>query len=299
MPVAHKLVMGEWCEDSRSISLLVLLLGCAALCKETYAATVPLGLFLYLWHFRRKAAAASCVTLFLAYVAYRCWLVGLSAGGGYYDTLPNPAVFVQFLARLPYVFAANAGGYLLIVLAIWSAIRLCREGKVGWRVALSTLAVCAACLIVIYRGALPLYGEWLDPGTWYRIVFLLESMLLLGSAYLFARMPNQRFGYIAAFIAFPVLLCGGTVTKRKWDLLSKRYEIEGKYYLKHFDRLVYSEVPAGWFLDGIQHLYDLRDRHHVVAGMNNRNSRSNSRVIPRSGGMSMVSSCRTQSCSGN
>jgi hypothetical protein len=173
---------------------------------------------------------------------------------------------VQFLARLPYVFTGNPGGYLLVALAILAVIMAATRGQLRLRPILYTIAVVASCLTVIGRGALPLYWEWLDPTTWYRIVFFLESGLLIGAAYLMAKMPTPHLGYITAIVALPIVFAGGVVTQRKWDLLSQRYEAEGKYYLKYPDRLLYSEVPAGWYLDGIQQLYDVQTRHHVVAG---------------------------------
>lgn len=264
--VAQKLVQCEWRQNARSISLLLLLLGFAALSKETSAITVTFGLSLYLWHRGRLYAAVSCVTLFLVYVGYRCWLVGFTAGGDYYVMLPSAFVFAQFLARLPYIFTGNPGGYLLVALTVLAVVMGAARGQLRLRPALYTIAVIASCLTVIYRGALPLYRDWLDPGTWYRIVFFLESGLLVGAAYLMARMPTRHLGYIASVVALPVTIAGGVVTQKKWDLLSRRYEAEGKYYLKYPDRLLYSEVPAGWYLDGIQQLYDVPVRHHVIAG---------------------------------
>jgi hypothetical protein len=264
--VAQKLVQREWLQNAWSIGLLLLLVGFAALSKETSAITVAFGLSLYLWHRGRRHAAISCVALFLAYVGYRSWLVGFTAGEGHYLALPSALVFAHFLARLPYIFTGNSGGYLLVALAILAAIMAAARGQLRLRPIFYTIAVIASCLTVVCRGALPLYREWLDPGTWYRIVFFLESGLLIGAAYLIARMPAPHLGYIATVVALPIALAGGLVTQKKWDLLSERYEAEGKYYLKYPDRLLYSEVPAGWYLDGIQQLYDVQTRHHVVAG---------------------------------
>ena len=264
--VAQKLARSEWRQNAGSIGLLLLFVGFAALSKETTAITVSFGLSLYLWHRGRLSAAISCVVLFLVYVGYRSWIVGFTAGEGHYLALPNALVFVQFLTRLPYVFTGNPGGYLLVALAILAVILAVARGQLRLRPILYASAVIVSCLIVVGRGALPLYREWLDPSTWYRIVFLLESGLLIGTAYLIAKMPTARLGYLTAAVALPIAFAGGVVTQKKWDLLSERYEAEGKYYLKYPDRLLYSEVPAGWYLDGIQQLYDVPTRHHVVAG---------------------------------
>src|SRR5207247_2345554 len=107
-------------------------------------------------------------------------------------------------ARLPYIFTGNPGGYLLVALGVLAVAIGAAKGQLRLRPALYTIAVIAACLTVISRGALPLHREWLDPGTWYRIIFFLESGLLVGAAYLIARMPTPRLGYIASVVALPI-----------------------------------------------------------------------------------------------
>jgi len=261
--VAQKLVLNEWRENGRSISLFLFFLGGAALFKETLAITVPLGVGLYLWHRERKVAALSCALLFLVYCGYRCWMVGFTAR---YGPMLSPSGFVEFISRLPYILFGNAGGYALLALALAPLILMYRRGELKPRIVLFTLVVIASALAVIYPGAFALNRDWLEPYTWIRIVLLLHTGLLVGAGYLISRVRMPALSYIAAAVAILVAAAGGSVTQKKWEILLKRYEAEGKYYLEHPDRLLYSEVPAGWYLDGIQMLYAIPVRHHIIVG---------------------------------
>lgn len=44
-----------------------------------------------------------------------------------------------------------------------------------------------------------------------------------------------------------------------------RYEREGRYYLQHEDQLIYSELPAFWYLGGIASLYGVGTRHYITS----------------------------------
>jgi hypothetical protein len=262
--VAQKLARAEWREGVRSISLLLFLLGGAALFKETFAITVPLGVGLYLWHRERRTGALSCAALLLAYVGYRCWMVGFTAR--YHGPLLGPAGVAEFISRLPYILFGNAGGYVLLALALAPIILLYRRGELRARVVLYTVVVMASSLVVVYPGAFALHRDWLEPLTWIRIVFLLHTGLFMGAGYLISRVRTPILGYIAGAVAISVTAAGGFVTQKKWEILLNRYEAEGKYYLEHPDRLLYSEVPAAWYLDGIQMLYAIPARHHIIVG---------------------------------
>ena len=45
----------------------------------------------------------------------------------------------------------------------------------------------------------------------------------------------------------------------------RQAEREGKFYLAHPDRLIYSEVPAGFYLGGLELLYDVPVRHYILS----------------------------------
>ena len=260
--VAQKLVRDEWRANGRTISLLLFLLGVAALFKETLAITVPLGVGLYLWHHERKVGALSCAALLLVYCGYRCWMVGFTAR--YHTPLLSPAVFAEFLSRLPYILFGNAGGYALLAIALVPIILMYCRGELRPRVVLYTLVVIASSLAVIYPGAFALHRDWLEPRTWIRIVLLLQTGLLMGAGYLISRVRAPSLSYVAAVVAVSVAASGGFVTQKKWEILLNRYEAEGKYYLEYPNRLLYSEVPATWYLEGIRMLYAIPVRHHIV-----------------------------------
>jgi len=258
---AQKLAHGDWRESTPRITMLLFLLGVAALYKETFAITVPLGTGLYLWHRHRRFAALSCASLLFIYCGYRCYMLGFTAR---YDApLLSSVGFVEFLARLPYILAGNAGGYAVLAIGLVPIVLMKRRGELRARVVVYAIMVIGSSLAVIYPGMYALHRDWLAPGTWIRIVLLLQTGLLMGAGYLFSRLHAPSLGLIAAAVALPIAASGGIVAQKKWEVLRTRYEVEGKYYLNHPDRLLYSEVPSSWYLDGIRTLYAIPVRHHI------------------------------------
>ncbi len=69
-----------------------------------------------------------------------------------------------------------------------------------------------------------------------------------------------------ASCAVAVVAAGAFLTIRTGEALHDRYRVEGQFYLAHPDRLVYSELPAWWFLVGIDDLYRVPERHYLVPG---------------------------------
>src|SRR5205814_132900 len=79
-----------------------------------------------------------------------------------------------------------------------------------------------------------------------------------------SRVHARRFRLFAVAFALPIVACGGVVTQKHWNVLRAQYAAEGQYYVAHPDRLLYSEVPASWYLDGLRSLYAIPVRHHVT-----------------------------------
>lgn len=53
------------------------------------------------------------------------------------------------------------------------------------------------------------------------------------------------------------LLQGALITRNTFNLLKNRYEVTGRFYIEHLDKVVFSELPASWYLGGLQALYHL------------------------------------------
>jgi hypothetical protein len=240
--------------------MLLLLLIAAALSKEFFAITVPLAIAFYLR--ARRSVAAAVLAVPPAFLLVRAWAVG--GGADYGAPLLGAFEAARAALLLPYMLAGNSGGYLLVALAI------ALLGWLWWRKLISTAAVgcitvCAASAVgVLYPVAFPLRLSWHEHGTWYRAVFLLGSGLLLTFACLLSKLhsPAARHAVLACLAL--VIVPGGFVTQQKWHASMLRYKTEGQYYLTHPDRLLYCELPATWFLPGIDQMYEVQP-HAVMA----------------------------------
>jgi hypothetical protein len=93
------------------------------------------------------------------------------------------------------------------------------------------------------------------------------------SGYLIARMQFTKRNILVVILAFSVLVPGVVRATQSWHRVMIRYKQEGKFYLEHPDRLLYSELPAGWYFGGLIRLYDIPVPHHVLVAERNHISR--------------------------
>jgi hypothetical protein len=138
------------------------------------------------------------------------------------------------------------------------------QEKLGRTLAYASLLL-ASSLVVIYPVAYPVYHFGHEHGTWTRVLHLLGSGLLLAGGFFFCHLQRQYVRASIALLTVVVLACGAVVTRNEWERLMLQAEREGKFYVAHPDRLIYSEVPAGFYLDGLRLLYDVPVRHHILA----------------------------------
>jgi hypothetical protein len=257
--VAQQIGQGKWRESFLTEALLFATLAGAALCKELYVITLPLFVALYLSSRRKYHAATVAIAIVPLYTVYRYWAIGSDS------TYEAPFLdfwgYLQFLGRVPYIFAGNAGGYVLMAVAAFLFLYHLRQVNV--RIAGNILVVLASALVTIYPVTFAISRDWLLHGTWYRVMFFLSSLILLGSGYWICRRQTVRLRAMALLICAIILGYGAYLTQRHWHHEMLRYECEGRYYLQHEDRLVYSELPASWYLDGIASLYGVGTRHHI------------------------------------
>jgi hypothetical protein len=258
--IAQKIAQGKWRENNGTIAFLFGALTIGALYKELYAVTIPLFALLYLFGCDKHRAALAALAIIPLYGAYRIWGIGTSFT--WKTPLLDRSEYLQFLGRLPYFFAENIGGYLIIgalaVLLLWHVRDL------NLRITGCALLLIGSALATIYPTSFALNEAWIVRGTWDRVMFLLSSLILLGGGYWVCKTQRAsiRMGMFA--LAAIALAAGGYATQRHWGREMDRAETEGRYYLQHPDRLVYSEVSAPWYLDGIRQLYKIEPRHHVT-----------------------------------
>jgi hypothetical protein len=255
---------GAWRENARTIGLLCVTVGSAMLFKELYAITVPLFCAIYLFESRRYRAVIASLSLIPLYFVYRYYVFGPTVASG--SPWLRPAEYLIYLSRLPYTLAGNFGGYALVAIAFGLLLFFARQQKRPVRFLIYAALVLGSDMAIIYPVAFPVSLQWHEHGTWCRALFLLGSGLLIagGIACFHAPLP-QRARIFAILLAFAVLIPGAVVTRTEWQRLMLQSKREGTFYLAHPDRLFYSEVPAGFFLDGVRFLYEIPIRHHIFA----------------------------------
>jgi len=245
-----------------ALPLGLFLMALAMLSKETYALFLPPLLFALLWLDRRKAAALSYAAIIPFYIVYRTWAVGLTAR--YHAPLVTPGEFVSLLLRLPYIAVGNWTGYFAAAVLIgFAGVALYRRRPtLDLIIVISALIVCAVA--PLYPIAYQLTNEWRAHDTWSRALLITDTALLWGGALLLARGRMRVIQRFILLLVVPGIVAGGLVTAGSWNQTARLYAREGKFYLHHPDRLLYSESPAFWFLEGVRHLYKVPSRHHVA-----------------------------------
>jgi hypothetical protein len=276
--VAQSLATGSWRENWKSIAVLSIAVAHAALYKEVFAVATPVFLAIYLSVCGRKRAAAATLVLLGLFFAYRYWVFGANVSWG--TQFLGPIEYLQLLSRMPYSMAGNFGGYLLIAVICIAFVASYRHRAIPLFTIAGGLFLLAAELAVIYPISFPINQDWLQRGTWDRGLFVLTTTLLIMGGYLIARMQFNKRNVFIAGLAFLVLVPGAVRAKQSWHQAMLRYKQEGKFYLEHPDRLLYSELPAGWFFHGLVALYDIPNRHDIPVAKRNQISRKELEPYP-------------------
>jgi hypothetical protein len=270
--VAQNIAQGVARENARMIALLCVTLGCAMLFKEVFAITVPLFIAIYLHESGRNRAAISALLLIIPYIAYRYWVFGSGVRWG--APFLGPGEYLHYLSRLPSVLAGNYGGHALVALFAGMLIVFGRSQKKLGRILAYAFLLLASALVVIYPVAYPVYHFGHEHGTWLRALHLLSSGLLLAGGVFFCHLQHRYVRVSIALLTAAVLVCGAVATRNEWERLMLHAEREGKFYLAHPDRLIYSEVPAGFYLGGLELLYDVPVRHYILSSERNHPPRN-------------------------
>ena len=261
--IAQNIGQSVWPEKAKNVALLCLTVACAMLFKELYAITVPLFCAIYLFETKRYRAAAFSLLPIPLYFAYRQWVFGSHVDGG--SAFLGPAQYLTYLSRLPHMIAGNFGGNALLILFLLLLVIFARQQNKLVRFLFYAALLVGSQLAVLYPVAFPILLQWTEHGTWCRVMFLLGTGLLMagGVACYHCRLRYARSA--AAVATFAVLIFGATATRAEWQRLMLQSKREGKFYVTNPDRLLYSEVPGSFFLDGVRLLYNIPVRHHILS----------------------------------
>ncbi len=242
-----------------ALSLAAYLLACTT--KEVYVSATFVALFCLFLDRRRWPALGLLIGCGVAYAAYR--LVSLpsaaKASGAAFA-----AHYHLFLARWPYMFSGHEGGYLLLVAAVVVLGLVLYKRRLGWRALVYGGGLGAVMLLTIFPVSEHITDAYRELGTWYRVIFLFNGFALFAGAYLVARLRLRWLAQALAVVTALSLMLGAWRTSRNWDASKAKHTLEARFYIDHPDRLLYSNLPAFWYLYGIHHLYQPELEPHYI-----------------------------------
>jgi hypothetical protein len=238
-------------------------LACAAaamLSKEVYAAAVPAFVFLYALAHRRFVWSGLAVLLAAGYAAYRTAMLG---DPSYPHPFVSVADYLRYLKTLPYTLGVGSRGLVLVVALAVLVLAVVWKSTAARRSVVLFLGVLSAGLAATYPTAPAVLLTYETPGTWYRAVFLFQTTIWIGAAYVLGRFGGRITRAAAAIVFLWAVVPGTARTRSHWLERLAESEAEGRFYLAHPERLVYSEEPAYWFLPGLDALYGVQAPHAV------------------------------------
>jgi len=230
--------------------------------KEVYVSATWFVLLSFYLGTRHYRAALGMVACGVAYAAYRLVSLGLVGKGVSASFLSR---YYLFPIRLPYIFAGSYGGYLLFALLLGLLFLALRRRLLSRSQLIFLTGLFAVLCLTIFPVTAPVTDQFQRLGTWYRVVFLLNTVILAVSAWLVSRMRLPRFGPFLGIVTAVVLFFGAWTTASKWDEVKQTYVREGQFYLKYPERLLYCKGRAPWFIYGLHEFY-LPDspRHYLT-----------------------------------
>jgi hypothetical protein len=235
----------------------------ALLSKETHLPVVFGILLFFSLRYRDKRLAIAACLLTIVYFAYRYSMIGIASS---YD-MPflNPEQSIRYFFKLPYTFFCNYGGYYWGTI-VFALIMYFGRGKLHFDN--KFLALFIAILIlsfgVIFTASYGLYFSIRTPGPWYRIMFSIHSLALLGCGYMVVRFIPSRIQAIIFLAALILSSYGIHKSKALWTGMAISAEREGKFYAANPDKILLSEQQAAFFIPGVHAMYSPTAPPHFV-----------------------------------
>jgi len=231
----------------------------AMLCKEIYVTATFVILVMIFFYYRRFWEIFSVFLLGGCYVFYRILTLGLTNKYPVHEI--SLGDYLYFLFKLPYIFIGNYLGYAVFFLLFvgWLFFRISPENREKQRTVyiwLCLAGVLFVSLATIYPGTYYLSQSWQNKTTWYRLPFFVNLVLLIGCVFIFLQL-QKYLRHIIVFVFAIGLMCGVTMSRKEWDSYKDLYEKTGNFYIGNPEKVVYSELPAYWYLGGIKSFYGL------------------------------------------
>lgn len=255
----------DFCREEKTGSpkLIIILVSSAAamLCKEIYA---PLIIALFIGfgvHFRKYSILLISILYALFYGTYRSWVFGTDVT----YTMPFLGFidYLKFLAILPFTLTANIIGYFIYFAIIIATFFLIKERRGSIKEAAFFLMLLSSVLVALYPVAFAVLASYKTPGTWYRVPFIINTIVIIWGVYAFSRVLDHKKFCLTILLTSLLILPGTLKTRKYWNERMARAEAEGKFYLENTDRLLLSEEDAPWFIDGVHKMYRVNEVHFL------------------------------------
>jgi Dolichyl-phosphate-mannose-protein mannosyltransferase len=233
----------------------------AMLCKEIYAPLI-LALFVSFGvRFRKYSLLFISILCAIFYGIYRIWVLGTDVT----YTMPFLGFtdYLKFLSALPYTFSANIIGYFIYFAIILATFFLIKQKRENAKEAFFFLMLLGAVLIALYPVAFAVLISYKTPGTWYRVPFIINTIVIVWGVYAASRVLDYKKFCLAVLFTTLLIIPGAWKTRKYWNERTARAEAEGKFYLKNPDKLLLSEEDAPWFIDGVHRMYNVGEIHYL------------------------------------
>lgn len=245
-----------------AIGLLSLI---AMLYKEIYITSLPAFLFLYSVFKKKYKITATIVGIALFYAAYRLWAIGMVSDYG--GNVPfSLSEYSKFLYVLPNTFTTNQNGYFVYLIILFVMICAVIKNKKNIFSVLFFIILIGTALLAIYIVSKSIMHSAKHPGTWYRGVFMLNTIILFFTAFLTIKNFNKYFQTLIFIAIFSLTISGTQNAKKTWDSLKLLEEKEGKFYLANPNKLLISQANASWSIPGVHKMYKVKKPHYIWAG---------------------------------
>ena len=237
---------------------------CAMLYKEYFVSTSLALIFFIFLHRKIRSGMAACIIIAILYIAYRAWSIGINFTYG--TRLVGFVDYLKSLKGISYIFSGSPLGYGIVIFLILLVLFAFIRKKISRESFYLFILLLMISLLTIYPTAGHIITQYRAYGTWYRNPFIVNTVIWVFGLYALWRITDKSMARAAVY--FLLVLCiipGSWKTKEKWNAHKTMYQQEGKFFLGNGrDKLLFSRVPADWFLLGVQDLYPGRDTSSYI-----------------------------------
>ncbi|MBC7530516.1 MAG: hypothetical protein H7318_02995 [Oligoflexus sp.] len=236
----------------------------AFLSKEFYPTTLSVILFLYAIRKRLWNLASLTVGVGIAYAAYRIHVTGLSFQYGGVKHLDAWGTLKAY-RDIMFIFLGSYTSWFAIGLTLVGVLWSLQERKVDKWILLYWIAILGSAFLTIYPVLYAVSISSRSFGTWFRTMFVIDTLVLVGSVYFLVTYQRKVIQFAFALAVLVGLSEGSPLLVKKWKTLKHSNEVVGRFLLQHQDVYIYDINPAHWFLPSLANLYEVDPKKHILS----------------------------------